>query len=70
MLRPDAVVVEMLDLARTLATTLDADIVDDAGRAMSEEGMALLVNQVIRLNAMLQAQGIEPGSALAHRLFS
>ncbi len=68
--RPDAVVVEMLDLARTLSTTLDAEIVDDAGRAMSEEGMALLVNQVIRLNATLQAQGIEPGSALAHRLFS
>ena len=69
-LRPDAVVVEMLDLARTLATTLDAEIVDDAGSAMREEGMALLVNQVIRLNAMLQAQGIEPGSALALRLFS
>ena len=69
-LRPDAVVVEMLELARTLSTKLDADIVDDAGRPMSEEGMALLVNQVIRLNAMLQAQGIEPGSALAHRLFS
>ncbi len=68
--RPDAVVAEMLDLARSLSTTLDAEIVDDAGRAMSEEGMALLVNQVIRLNAMLQAQGIEPGSALAHRLFS
>jgi hypothetical protein len=69
-LRPDAVVVEMLDLARTLSTTLDADIVDDDGRAMSEEGMAHLVNQVIRLNATLQAQGIEPGSALALRLFS
>ena len=68
--RPDAIVVEMLDLARTLSTMLDAEIVDDAGRAMSEEGMALLVNQVIRLNAMLQAQGIEPGSALAIRLFS
>lgn len=68
--RPDAVVTEMLDLARTLSTTLNAEIVDDAGRPMSEDGMALLVNQVIRLNAMLQAQGIEPGSALAHRLFS
>ena len=69
-LRPDAVVGEMLELARTLSISLDAEIVDDAGRGMSEEGMALLVNQVIRLNAMLQAQGIEPGSALAHRLFS
>lgn len=69
-LRPDAVVGEMLELARTLSTSLDAEIVDDAGRPMSEEGMALLVNQVIRLSAMLQAQGIEPGSALAHRLFS
>ena len=69
-LRPDAVVIEMLDLARTLSTILDAEIVDDAGRSMSDDGMALLVNQVIRLNAMLQAQGIEPGSALAHRLFS
>lgn len=69
-LRPEAVVVEMLELAKTLAGDLDADIVDDAGRAMSEEGMGLLVNQVIRLNAMLQAQGIEPGSALARRLFA
>ena len=69
-LRPDAVVGEMLELARTLSNSLDAEIVDDAGRPMSEEGMALLVNQVIRLNAMLQAQGMEPGSALAHRLFS
>ena len=68
--RPDAVVGEMLELARTLSASLDAEIVDDAGRPMSEEGMALLVNQVVRLNAMLQAQGIEPGSALAHRLFS
>ena len=69
-LGPDTVVVEMLDLARTLAHELDADIVDDAGRVMSDEGMGLLVHQVIRLNAMLQAQGIEPGSALARRLFS
>jgi len=61
---------EMLDLARTLANELDADIVDVAGRTMSDEGMGLLVHQVIRLNAMLQAQGIEPGSALARRLFS
>ncbi len=69
-LRPDAVVTDMFDLARTLAANLGADIVDDAGRPMSEEGIALLVNQVVRLNAVLQAQGIEPGSALARRLFS
>ena len=69
-LGPETVVVEMLDLARTLSSDLDAEIVDDAGRPMSEEGMGLLVHQVIRLNAMLQAQGIEPGSALARRLFS
>ena len=68
--RPDAVVTEMLDLAKSLSSTLTADIVDDAGRPMNEEGMALLVNQVVRLNATLQAQGIEPGSPLAHRLFS
>lgn len=68
--RPDAVVVEMLDLTRVLAGMLDAEIVDDSGRPLSEDGIALLVNQVIRLNATLQAQAIEPGSALAHRLFS
>ena len=68
--RPDAVVTEMLDLAKSLSSTLSAEIVDDAGRPMNEEGMALLVNQVVRLNATLQAQGIEPGSPLAHRLFS
>ena len=69
-LRPDAVVTEMFDLARTLSTNLDADIIDDTGRPLNDEGMALLVNQVVRLNAVLQAQGIEPGSALARRLFS
>ena len=69
-LRPEAVVTDMFDLAKTLAANLGADIVDDAGRPMSEEGIALLVNQVVRLNAVLQAQGIEPGSALARRLFS
>jgi len=68
--RPDLVVVEMFDLARTLSANLDADIIDDAGRPLNDEGMALLVNQVVRLSAVLQAQGFEPGSALARRLFS
>ena len=68
--RPDLVVTDMLELARTLSVELDAEIVDDAGRLLGEEGMALLSNQVVRLGAMLQAQGIEPGSALARRLFS
>lgn len=68
--RPDLVVTEMLELARTLAHQLDAEIVDDDGRLLGEEGMALLSNQVVRLGAVLQAQGIEPGSALSRRLFS
>lgn len=68
--RPDLAVTEMLDLARTLAATLDADIVDDEGRVLDESGMALLANQVVRLSAALQAQGIEPGSPLARRLFA
>lgn len=68
--RPDLVVTEMLDLARILSTDLDAEIVDDQGRLLGEEGMALLSNQVVRLGAMLQAQGIEPGSLLSRRLFS
>lgn len=68
--RPDSVVIEMLDLARQLSTHLEAAIVDDSGLPLSEDGMALLANQVIRLNAMLQAQGIEPGSVLARRLFA
>jgi hypothetical protein len=68
--RPDLVVVEMFDLARTLSVNLDADIIDDAGRPVNDEGMALLVNQVVRLSAVLQAQGFEPGSGLARRLFS
>lgn len=68
--RPDLVVVEMFDLARTLSVNLDADIVDDAGRPLNDEGMALLVNQVVRLSAVLQAQGFEPGSGLSRRLFA
>lgn len=68
--RPDLVVAEMFEQARALATGLDADIVDDDGRVLGDEGMLLLSNQVVRLAAMLQAQGIEPGSGLARRLFS
>ena len=68
--RPDLVVGEMLALAQSLGVALDAEIVDDGGRLLGEAGMALLSNQVVRLAAMLQAQGIEPGSALARRLFS
>ena len=68
--RPDLVVGEMLALAQSLAVTLDAEIVDDGGRPLGEAGMTLLSNQVVRLAAMLQAQGIEPGSPLSRRLFS
>lgn len=68
--RPDLVVADMLELARALSISLDADIVDDSGRPLGDDGMALLANQAVRLSAMLQAQGIEPGSALSRRLFS
>ena len=68
--RPDLAVTDMLEMARTLAMGLDAEIVDDGGRPLGEAGMALLSNQVVRLAAMLQAQGIEPGSPLSRRLFS
>ena len=69
-IRPDLVIAEMFDQARSLATALDAEIVDDDGRLLGDDGMLLLSNQVVRLAAMLQAQGIEPGSPLARRLFS
>ncbi len=68
--RPDLVVADMLMLARTLSTSLEADIVDDGGRVLDDQGIALLANQVVRLSAALQAQGIEPGSSLARRLFA
>lgn len=68
--RPDLAVADMLELARALASALDAEIVDDGGQLLGSAGMALLSNQVVRLAAMLQAQGIEPGSPLSRRLFS
>ena len=68
--RPDLAVTDMLEMARTLAMGLGAEIVDDGGRPLGDAGMALLSNQVVRLAAMLQAQGIEPGSPLSRRLFS
>lgn len=68
--RPDLVVADMLELARSMSVTLDAEIVDDSGRPLGDDGLAILTNQVVRLSAMLQAQGIEPGSALSRRLFS
>jgi hypothetical protein len=83
--RPDGVTLA-LDVARTtqprraydamaragmqLAQAGGGRIVDDNGTALDERALATIGAQLDAVQAMLAARGIEPGSALALRLFS
>ena len=83
--RPDGVTLS-LDLGRTpdvsrsyqamartatqVAASRGGRVVDDNGRALDEGSLASIGAQVDAVRAALAAQGIEPGSALALRLFS
>ncbi|HEX6295416.1 MAG TPA: cell division protein ZipA C-terminal FtsZ-binding domain-containing protein [Burkholderiales bacterium] len=83
--RPDGVTLT-LDVARTteprrayeamartgmqLAAAGGGRIVDDNGTALDERALAAIGGQLDAVIEMLSARGIEPGSALALRLFS
>jgi hypothetical protein len=56
--------------AQALAVGMDAAIVDDHERPLSDEGFATIGAELGRLYAMLEARDLAAGSAAARRLFS
>lgn len=69
---PDAVKVydQMRTLAKRLATTLDAELVDDKARPLTDAGLGTIRSQLQTVQATMRAKGIEPGGARALRLFT
>ncbi len=61
---------EMVVLAHVLGEDLRADVVDDHRLPLGEAGIAMIRKQVATIEKMMQSYPIEPGSALARRLFA
>jgi hypothetical protein len=60
----------MVRAGRQLAATANARLVDDNGRDFDERAQAAVAEELESVRKTLAASGIEPGSALALRLFS
>lgn len=60
----------MLETARHLAHALDATVVDDNRRPLTEAGLGVIRQQVRAVQAAMEARGIAAGSPIAARLFS
>ncbi len=56
--------------AQALASSMDALVVDDQGRPLSESGFASIAAELERLYATLATHDLAAGSAAARRLFS
>ncbi len=60
----------MLELARHLAHSLDAVVVDDNRAELTDAGLKVIRQQLKSVHAAMEANGIPAGGALATRLFS
>jgi len=60
----------MLETARHLAQSLDAIVVDDNRRPLTDAGLGVIRQHVRAVQAAMDARGIAAGSATAARLFS
>jgi len=60
---------QMRALAKRLAVTLDAELVDDKNRPLTDAGLGTIRSQLQTVQATMRAKGIEPGGARALRLF-
>ena len=60
----------MLETARHLAHALDAIVVDDNRRPLTEAGLGVIRQQVRAVQAAMDARGIAAGGPIAVRLFS
>lgn len=61
---------QMRALAKRLAITLDAELVDDNTKPLTDAGLGTIRSQLQTVQATMRAKGIEPGGARALRLFS
>jgi ZipA, C-terminal FtsZ-binding domain len=61
---------QMRALAKRLAITLDAELVDDKTRPLTDAGLGTIRSQLQTVQATMRAKGIEPGGARALRLFT
>jgi len=60
---------QMRALAKRLAVTLDAELVDDNARPLTDAGLGTIRSQLQGVQATMRAKGIEPGGTRALRLF-
>lgn len=60
----------MARFARELAAALGGSLVDDNGQVLDERALAAIEAQLAAVHAAFAQKGIEPGSAVAQRLFS
>ena len=57
-------------LAKRLTTTLDAELVDDNSKPLTDAGLGTIRSQLQTVQATMRAKGIEPGGPRALRLFA
>lgn len=60
----------MARFAKSLASLLGGNVVDDNGQPLDERAVAAIGAQLVVVRTSLEAEGIVPGSTLALRLFS
>jgi FtsZ-interacting cell division protein ZipA len=60
----------MVSAARELARELQVNMVDDHRVALSDQGLALIHEQIEAVETKMSEQGITPGNELARRLFA
>ena len=61
---------QMRALAKRLAVTLDAELVDDNAKPLTDAGLGTIRSQLQTVQAAMRAKGIEPGGPRALRLFA
>jgi hypothetical protein len=61
---------QMRAVAKRLATTLEAQVVDDNRKPLTDAALGAIRTQVQQTAAAMRADNIEPGSARANRLFN
>jgi hypothetical protein len=60
----------MIVIAKNLESSLNAVLVDDNNRPLSDSQISKIREQIKSIHATMQLRGITPGSETAHRLFS
>lgn len=60
----------MFTFAEKLASTLDGQLVDDAGNPITPEAGRLIRERIAQIHQRMKAQEIPPGSAIARRVFA